>query len=396
MNLPKFIFFFFCFSSIGFSQNYLNYSNDSLEINSNYFQEKIKLNLHVPETLNFSSGTTTYPITIIFDSQHERTYPQIINAIDLLTGESQMPETLIVGIPFDRNNRYYRTSNKKLKNDSIAGIEKMEKFLFKELIPSLQEKYKANDFITLIGHSRTAFLVNYLTLKQSKNIDVSVALSGFYSNKPLSIEIFKNHIADQRNFPNKIQYYFAAGNTLEEETYFTENKELANYISKNRTANFRGHFIETRNANHMTNYWLSVPPILMEVYKEYNSILNNWFYKKLKNDTVENPVEQFKLDLQKISKQLGFDINPSLTHIYSLSSTFGYNKEDIKTAIHFIKLGQKFYPLYADFDLQLVEYYTAQNNSEMVNYHKAEYKRKVLLRKDITETEKETLLKNIR
>lgn len=379
-----------------FSQDYLGYSNENIKIESNYLQDSMILNLHLPETFRFSADSTKYPVLIIFDSQHERTYPQIINSIDLLTNESQMPETIVIGVPFKRNNRYYLTSSQKSKNDSVSGIERMEKFLFDELIPILQKEYKANDFITLVGHSRTAFLVNYLTTKQSETIDIAIALSGFYSNKPLSVERFKSYISNASNFPNKFRYYFTAGGTLEEETYLTECKEVSNFIYNNQMPkNFKGYFTENKNANHMTNYWISAPTAFIDVYADYNSILNNWFYIKLKKDTIENPIEEFKSDLEQVSKKLGFDVNPSLTHIFSLASSYGYEKNDVLIAIDFIKLGQKYYPNYPDFDLELIEYYKKLNDLKMSLFYKTEYKNKVMSRKDISELEKAEQLKNI-
>jgi enterochelin esterase-like enzyme len=177
-------------TEISLGQDYSLYSNEKLSIHSVYLKETIDLNLHLPETQPFAAKETKYPITILFDSQHERTYPLIINAIDLLTSESQMPESILVGVPFTSQNRLYLTSNEKQKNDSLSGIERMELFLFNELIPELQRKYQANSYIALIGHSRTAFLANYLTFKRPSKINLAVALSGFYNDNPLSLDTF--------------------------------------------------------------------------------------------------------------------------------------------------------------------------------------------------------------
>ena len=97
MKKIEFILAFLLIANLVHSQDYENYSNENLRIRSDYIKDSLVLNLHLPETFNFSSDSTKYPITIIFDSQHERTYPQIINSIDLLTSESQIPETIIIG-----------------------------------------------------------------------------------------------------------------------------------------------------------------------------------------------------------------------------------------------------------------------------------------------------------
>jgi enterochelin esterase-like enzyme len=379
MKIVKIIIISLLFTNIVLGQKYLGYSNDSIKYESKYLKQSIILNLHIPETFNFSAKETKYPITIIFDSQHEKTYPQIISSIDLLTNESQMPENIIIGIPFNRNNRYYLTSNKKSENDSLAGIERMEKFLFEELIPKLQNEYKANEFITVIGHSRTAFLVNYLTIKRSEKINIAIALSGFYSNNPLSVNTFKTSILNPKNFPNKIRYYFTAGSTLEEESYFKECIDVFNFISKNKMPkNFNGYFTETSNANHMTNYWVSLPSILMDCYADYNNILNNWFHTKLKNETISNPIIEFESDLDQAGKDIGFEVNPNLTHIFSLASSYGYEKKNYQKAVDFIKLGQKYYPNYLDFDLELIEYYKLLKNLKLSNFYKNEYRNKVM------------------
>jgi enterochelin esterase-like enzyme len=372
------------------------YSNENLKIKSDYLQDSITLNLHLPETFSFSATATKYPITIIFDSQHKITYPQIINSIELLSNESQIPETIIVGVPFNRYNRYYRTAAQKKKNDSLSGIERMENFLFNELLPKLQKEYKVNEHITLIGHSRTAFLVNYLTTKHSKKINIAIALSGFYSNKPISIERFKNYISNDLNFPNKFSYYFTTGSALEEETYLIESKNVSDYISNTKMPKkFDGYFTENKHANHITNFWVSLPPIFIDAYSSYNSILNDWFYIKLKRETIKNPIKEFKSDLDQVSEKLGFKVNPNLTQIFSLASSFKYDKKDLRTAIDFIKFGQQYYPNYADFDLDLIDFYKQLNDLKMSQYHKTEYRKKVTSRKDISDVEKAELLKNI-
>ncbi|MGG8495080.1 alpha/beta hydrolase-fold protein [Tenacibaculum sp. TC6] len=396
MKATYYLIFLLLTSNIILGQKYLNYSNDSLKINSTFLKETITLNLHLPETYRYAAATTKYPITIIFDSQHQRVYPQIIHSIDLLTSESQMPETIIIGIPFNRNNRHYLTSNQKIKGDILSGIERMEKFLFEELLPLLKKQYRTNDFTIVTGHSRSAFLVNYLITKRSHQINTAIALSGFFSNKPLSIQQFKAYISDEYNFPHLVNYYFSAGTTTEENTYLTEDTDLSNYLTNHKTAtNFKGHFFETKNTNHMTNYWVSFPPFLMDCFSDYNLILDNWFYHKLKGKTITNPIEEFKSDLKNVSIKLGFKVNPNLTHLFSLASHYGYEKKDYNTAINFLKLGQKYYPDYPDFELDFIEYYKLLNNSQMVDFHKQQYTNKILSRKDISNADKEKLLQNL-
>jgi enterochelin esterase-like enzyme len=395
MKVLNILFFtLLCVTQSSFGQEYSFYSNDSLILTSDNLNETIRLHLHLPETFNYSSDSTKYPVTIIFDSQHERTYPHIISSFDLLTNETQIPETIIIGVPFNMNNRYYFTSAEKKENDVLTGIERMENFLFSELIPKLQKEFKANDFISVIGHSRTAFLVNYLAVKKSKEINVAIALSGFFNNLPLSLDSFQSFLVDSTNFPKPFRYYYTAGTTLEEKLYLDQYKELDNFVSKTLLpAKLHMHFEGNLNANHITNYWVSIPTILIDAYSDYNAILDNWFYEKLKQKNIENPVLSFESDLANAGEKMGFKPNPNLTHIFSLASHFGYAREDYKTALSFIKLGLKYFPDYLDFYIEGIEYYRLLDDNEKVNEYKSVLKEKALSSKHLNDTDRNDLLK---
>lgn len=369
------------------AQKYSLYTDDTLVLNSKYLQDEITLNLHLPETFYFSAAQTTYPLAIIFDSQHERTYPHLIHSFDMLTSETQTPETIIVGVPFTIENRYYFTSNQKKIGDSLSGIEKMELFLFNELIPQLKKEKKVNDHLSVYGHSRTGFLVNYLTFKRSKEINVAASLSGFFSEPPLSIPSFAEFILKPNNFSKKFSYFATSGSTLEEITYSKQYLEVFGKTPFSLDSPLlKIRFKQNEHANHITNYWLSISEIIIDTYSDYNQILDTWFHNKLKDsEKPSNPIQQFTSDLQEAGKKLGFEINPSITHIFSLMSHYGYQNKEYKTAIDFLNLGLKYYPDYIEFYVELIEFYTLLEDSEKVKEYRNQLKSILGLNKRISE-----------
>lgn len=376
------------------SQHLSLYSNEFLTIDSEYLEETIQLNLHLPETHPFSAQTTHYPITIIFDSQHDRTYPHILSSFDLLTSETQIPESIIIGVPFTMQNRLYLTSTQKKEGDSLPGIERMESFLFLELIPKLQKEWKGNDFITLIGHSRTAFLVNYLAFSRPSDIRLAISLSGFFSEAPLSIDTFYSFLTDSENFPHKFHYYYTAGTTLEEANYLTQFRTLDRMLSESSlSSNVKITFKETQNANHMPNYWVSLPPILIDAFSSYNSILDTWFFEKLDTEPAELTVHHFESDLAAAGNEIGVKLNPNLTHIYSLASHFAYSEEEYRTATDFINLGLSYYPYYLELYVDMIVFHQALNNIEISNRYKEILREKVASADYLNENEKIELLK---
>lgn len=377
-----------------FGQKYSLYSNDSLLLTSEYLREPITLNLHLPETFRFSAETTKYPITIVFDSQHERTYPQIINSFDLLTSETQVPESIIIGVPFDRYNRYYRTSNQTLDGDSLMGIERMERFLFEELIPKLKKEYHASDFICIIGHSRTAYLVNYLASQRPREINTAIALSGFYNEPPLSVEAFHSFLTTAGNFSHPLNYYSAVGTTLEEVTYDLQCSKLDSLIQTTKlpkTVNVQ--FSKTEHANHMSNYWVSLPPILMDAFTAYNDILDTWFHEKLKSGFLdEDPVTHYRSDLAQASQQIGTELLPSLTHIYSLASYFGYEKENYTAALNFFELGLSYYPEFLEFYIDMIEFATMLDDLPRAEHYRKDLREKAQSSELISESLRQEIL----
>jgi tetratricopeptide (TPR) repeat protein len=285
------------------------------------------------------------------------------------------------------------TSDQKRDGDSLSGIERMELFLFEELITELQNKYKGNKFISLIGHSRTAFLVNYLALERPSEVNVAISLSGFFNNKPLSLDSFYSFLTESTNFPNKFYYYYTAGTTLEESTYLVQFKNLDSLLkNKPLSENVKIVFSETSNANHITNYWVSVPPILIDAFSEYNSILDSWFHYKLKSENMDDSVQQFEADLNKAGAIIGTKLNPNLTHIYSLASHFANDQKDYKTAIEFFEFGLRYFPDYLELYIEIIEFYKVLNNLEKTNSYKSILHEKATNSVHLTTSEKEEIL----
>ena len=380
-----------CFRAVGQQGNI--YSKDVLEFSSEYLQHTITLNLHLPETHLFAAETTRYPITIIFDSQHERTYPHIINSLDLLTNETQIPETIIVGVPFNMGNRRYLTSNQRMDGDSIAGIERMALFLFEELLPMLRTEFKGNAFLTLIGHSRTAYLVNYLTYQRPAEINLAISLSGFFDEEEVSLSSFHSLLTDPRHFPQRFQYFYTAGTSLEEQPYYLECKTLDSLLAlKESGEKVKTTFIPIENANHLSNYWTSLPLILMNAFSSYNAILDTWLQQKLDSVSSKTAVAQFKADVINAGKEAGIIYNPGLTHIYSLTSHFAHQRNDYPTAIAFLEYGLDFYPEYLDFYVELIAFCKMLDDSGKLKMYKAILQKKVEESPHISQAEKEEYL----
>ncbi len=215
------------------AQGYNNYKTDTLPFYSETLDDTIFADIHYPLSFEFKNEEMTFPLIVLFDSQHDNAHPYNIESINYLTCDNQMPDCIIVGIPFSSENRLYRTSAEVPDGDTFSGIQKMEMFLFDELKPVLKKEYKADDYTIIAGHSRTGYLVNYLMAKKYGQINVVISTSGFYS-EALKNELrgaFLNNIKKQKKI---FKYYMTAGTTIGEKTYHDDFSSMSAFFSSSQ------------------------------------------------------------------------------------------------------------------------------------------------------------------
>lgn len=329
------------------------YQSGSLPLKSLYLQDSIILDIHLPESYNEASGSVLFPLIILFDSYNELTHAYNLHSIDILTLHGQMPESVIVGVPFTMQNRRYLTSQQVIRGDSLSGIGRMERFLFEELMPLLRDEYDAGGNVLLFGHSRTGFLTSYLMVNRSDEFDVAGSFSGFFESgfEISEMEQFLINFQHKRNF----HFYFSAGDTREEQTYYDHYSKLEQWLAQTKTPqNFNWRYIENRNANHMTNYNLSLPAVLVDYFGFYNSILDNWLFGKLESVPTDSVLLTLKKDFEDASGYYGKTIAPNPVHIYSITSHY-VNNDDYQTALEVYLWGKEFYPLDYEMDYYIID-----------------------------------------
>jgi enterochelin esterase-like enzyme len=127
----------------------------------------------------------TFPVIVIFDRQNQRSHQYIINTIDYLTSNEQMPSAIIVGIESEQMYRYPETSYK-LSHPEGMALEN-EQFIFEELLPLLENQYKASTFRLFIGHSRYGYFTTSLLTTRANELNGVISLSPFFGQKQVDL-----------------------------------------------------------------------------------------------------------------------------------------------------------------------------------------------------------------
>ncbi len=333
--------FFLVFLSISFSadaQVYNIYSEEMRSFDSEALGRNIDVELSIPENLRYASPETKIPLIILFDRQNETAYRMNIESINFISGVgAQMPQCLIAGIPFDQELRWFMTDAEPNK-DGLIGAEMTERFLFDELLVDLRDEFPQLSSVIIIGHSRTGYLVNYLMAKRLNEFDAGISCSGFYEDQSTK-DFFKSIPStklDERS--STFKYYMSAGISNEEESYLNSFEQMAESWEKaEKNSNFDWKLFTHPGASHFSNFTLTIPEALIDLFQDYYLILADRFESQFVSQ--KDPYDSYLEDMSK----LNLDASPTPLHINSIASHF-YNLEDYSTALKFCELGISYYP----------------------------------------------------
>jgi hypothetical protein len=332
------------------------YQTTNLDLYSVFLQDSIYIDLHLPESHREAAGNVPFPVIMLFDSYNELTHAYNLHSIDILTLHGQIPESIIVGIPFTMQNRRYLTSQEIKEGDTISGIERMEFLIFDELLSLLKREFQGHGPVLLFGHSRTAFLSSYLMCRRFEEFELAGSFSGFFETgfEEKDIKTFLNTF---NRTQGRFNYYFSAGTTLEEATYLNDYHKLRKHFERERNPpNFSWRYIENKHANHMTNYNLSLPEVLVDYFAHYNSILDSWLFQKLETLAPDSAVITLKQDFDSLSIIYGKTFIPAPIHIFSIASYY-INNQDHHVALEIFLHGKDFYPNSWEMDYNVIELY---------------------------------------
>ena len=148
-------------------------------ITSNSLQETRAIDIALPVNYQETADTHKYPVIVVMDG--ELMFPMVSGLVHQMTANSQMPDSIVIGIynaagkrrsitpkPFNREGKPYWFGGK--ENDYLD-------FLKAEVLPFVEGEYRAADFRTLIGLSPTANFTLHAFWKAPDVFDAYVAIN---------------------------------------------------------------------------------------------------------------------------------------------------------------------------------------------------------------------------
>jgi predicted alpha/beta superfamily hydrolase len=333
------IFFGFLCSSI-FGQNYESYKKlVDTTLTSKHLGFEKNITITVPfewqKDLN-----RDFPVVIVFDRQNQRSHNYIINSIDYLTSNDHMPSSIIVSVESEEKFRYLETLHKASSKQGLA-LEN-EKFIFEELIPLLENKYKASSFRLFIGHSRYGYFTTSLLSSRVNELNGVISLSPFFTQKNVSltdsIGNLKNQVLNSSKF-----YRFGIGNDYPED-YFKMDSVIKQL--KFNLLDTKGYLF--KEADHNVTPGLTIGLSLYEIFEEWSKIHSQYSSNDQKEVKIINSLENEIL--AKYGKRLEFSIS-----VLNGKGWFFNNEGQYEKAIESWELLMKSYPNFSEGYLSIID-----------------------------------------
>ncbi len=281
-----------------------------------------------------------FPLIIVFDKQNQRSHNYILNTIDYLTSNEQMPSSIIISIESEQKYRYIETLHKESDKDGLA--KENENFLFDELIPLAENKYKASTFRIFIGHSRYGYFTSSLLFSRINELNGIISLSPFFNQKNVSLTDSMATLTTMV-FSSRKYYRFGIGND-----YPADFIKMDSVIKNLNTPLFDSKGFFFKAADHNTTPGLTIGISLYEIFEEWSKIQSKYISNKQKELNILDSLEK------EILLNYGSKLEFSLGTLNGKGWYF-YNEGKFEKAIEAWKILMKSYPNFSEGYLYILD-----------------------------------------
>ena len=323
-----------------------------------------ELKIQLPRNYN-PEEKRTYPLIVVLDGDY--LFEPIAGNIDYQSYWEDIPDCIVVGVK-QSNTRiddfYYDDDSNFPLHEGADFYE----FIGAELLPFIEENYKASNFRIIVGHDLSANFINYYLFKDKPIFRAYIALSPDLAPKMTERLKQRIEILEQETF-----YYMATGDAdlkalrasiLESNTVISaiENKKLFYQ------------FDDFEDANHYSLVGRGIPKALNQIFGLFKPINTKEYNQKVL--TFEgSPYDYLVKKYEDIEYFYGFEKKLIENDIRAIAAASN-KKDDVESLGKLSKLVKKIYP-----ESMLNAYYSGMYYEKEGNLRKAliRYKSGLLL-----------------
>ncbi|KQR70194.1 alpha/beta hydrolase-fold protein [Pedobacter sp. Leaf176] len=235
-------------------------------------KENINRTIYLQLPKNYGIENKRYPLIILFDAQDKSLYNLTSSIIDRMTWTNDIPEAIFLGVV--QNNRSQELNFEKSEQTTKIFLD----FIKNDLLDYVNKNYKANGYVTLIGHSLGGQFVTNAMVSYPEIFPSVISISGAlnYPNKDNTInskvisKVERYLSATSVSSLKKQKYYFSSGDNGFQESGFKSGAlkvDSLYKLHKHNVVNWQFDFL--KGYNHMTTPLHGIPAGLAFVFKDW-------------------------------------------------------------------------------------------------------------------------------
>lgn len=368
MKFSLIVFSALCISLTSFGQ----YGpTDTLSYTSQYFKERRKLKISLPE------GYADYPnrkyrVIYLFDAQSSTLYDFAKATLSFFPGYASFYFDPVILVGIETKNRQYEFLPKQVNTIpspqnylQAGGADSLALSIENELKPLIEKKYRTNGYTIGIGHSLGGTFVTYTMLKYPKLFNAGVCISPNYVFDDEAIFKILNDSFNQNSLSGKF-LFIAYGNTDEMEEKFRKGTiKFGKLLKKDKILHFFYKVEALNNQSHSTTPMEGIFKGLIFI----NDFMNLPYekYKKVFSDTSKGIfIDYVKEYFNNQSLKTG--LLPSVGELNLIAfNTFYAHK--INEAIQVLDWAISLYPNDANLYDSMGDIQEAAGNKEKAKYY---------------------------
>jgi len=296
-----------------------------------------------------------YPLVIVLDGDY--LFEPVTGNIDFQSYWDDMPDCIVVGIRQSetRENDFLYSNETYLPAHEGAGFFE---FLGMDLIPFIENTYRASQFRIIVGHDLSANFINYYLFKEQPLFKSYIAMS-----PELASEMSTRLKERLSSMENDIFYYLSTSDGdigKYEKSVLNCHQELKDIDNEKLHYNFDS-FDE---ANHYTLVGRSLPVALSKIFAFYKPINGIEYREKLLKHE-GSPYDYLIKKYENIKYYYGSD-KTYIENDFRAVAAGSLKKNDMESLQKLSKLARKTYP-----ESMISAYYSGMYFEEIGNYKKA-------------------------
>ncbi|MCU0322106.1 MAG: alpha/beta hydrolase-fold protein [Chitinophagaceae bacterium] len=290
---------------------------------SKTLNEDRKLWIYVPDKTAFQSDKEKkYPVMFVLDGEsHFYATVGLVQQLSQANLNSILPEMIIVGI---ENTNRFRDLTPKLNSQSS-----FETFLSSELIPYINENYKAAPYRILVGHSLGGLLaINILTNQPDMfNAYLAIEPSMWFNNEQVLQQAIsklpneklynrKLFVSIANTLPKNVSPNKALKDKTQETQHYRSIRKLDDFFKKDKVKGLTYTSNYYANENHNSVVLMSQYDGLKNLFNYYNSGLTEKDFQ----DSTATLVLKLRKHYATVTNELDYNVAPPEEFIHYLAS----------------------------------------------------------------------------